>query len=46
MSRVVEHVFAVIGCVTVAIGTITGLLVALGIIELEGTFRRHDDDDE
>lgn len=45
MSRAIEHVFAIIGCVTVAIGAITGLLVALGIIELEGTFRRHDDDE-
>jgi len=45
VSRAIEHVFAIIGCVTVAIGAITGLLVALGIIELEGTFRRHDDDE-
>ena len=46
MSRFVEHVFAVIGCVTVLAASVSGLLVALGIVKLklEGTLEHHDDD--
>jgi hypothetical protein len=44
MSQAVEHVFAVIGCVTVAVGAVGGLLVALGILQLKGTLTRHDDE--
>lgn len=42
MSRAVEHVFAVIGCVTVAAAAVTGLLVALGVLKLTGSLTRHD----
>jgi hypothetical protein len=45
MSALVEHVFAVIGCITVAVCTVLGLCVALGIIKLRGTLTHHDDDE-
>jgi hypothetical protein len=38
MSQAVEHVFAVIGCVTVAVGAATGIL------KLKGSLTRHDDE--
>ncbi len=45
MSAAVEHVFAVIGCVTVSVAAVVGVLVALGILKLKGTFEHHDDDE-
>lgn len=44
MSQLVEHVFAVIGCVTVLAASVIGLLVALGLVEIKGSAGHHDDD--
>jgi hypothetical protein len=44
MNRFIEHVFAVIGCLTVTVGAVIGVLVGTGILKLSGTLERHDDD--
>jgi hypothetical protein len=35
MSHVIEHVFAVIGCITVSALALGGFLVAIGVVRID-----------
>lgn len=44
MHSTVVYIFAIIGCATVSVGAVVGVLVATGILKLGATLERHDDD--